>query len=664
MKRAGQAVVFVVLGALGAALSAAPAAQEQPFRSGVDVAELDVSVVDRRGRPITDLDASEFTVRIDGQPRRVVEARRLSPEPAAPGDRRPERPGLEGLYTANASGGGDPRGRRIVIVVDRETLVAGEGWNTFRAAADFIDRLHPSDRVALYPVWNSRARIDFTIDHRRVRREVARMSGQGDPWSLLGTIRLDAGHIGVSEAFAVVVDGDEKLLERIAGPGRANQEAMRIRMHRMVQEVRLRAVVARREVEDLLSALRAIEGPKAVVWISGGFVVDQAATRLVPIEELAAESRTTLFTFMAGEVVPFDMGSAPRYANRTPRYTQDQNLLELGLSQAARRTGGQFFRVIGNPRRMFERIEAQLSGHYLLGVEVDPADPVEDRRRIEVTVERGGAEVRLRHGNAHARVLRELRPGEAVTGSVDERLMAMLRSPDAEPWLPLRVSTYAYPDGGGQARVTVTAEVGGNGVDAADVTLGYALLDTWGAVVSSGRRRMPGTAGRRRNDGAHEYTLPFTAAPGRYALRVAAVDGSGRGGSVEHPLRAGMALSDAPLAFGTLEVVDAEAPGGAGPEAEAVVSSGEIAVALDVHAESSWVFNRVSVAVEVARDEEGPALAQAEAPLRGRDDAPLRSASARLAVGELSPGRYVARVRVLRGGEEATRIHRSFRIAD
>ena len=192
----------------------------------------------------------------------------------------------------------------------------------------------------------------------------------------------------------------------------------------------------------------------------------------------------------------------------------------------------------------------------------------------------------------------------------------------------------------------------------------YTLLDTWGAVVSSGRRRMPGSDGRRRDDGAHEYTLPITTAPGRYALRVAAVDGSGRGGSVEHPLRAGVALSDAPLAFGALEVADAEAPRGAGPAAEAVVSSGEIAVSLDVHAESSWVFNRVSVAVEVARDEEGPALAQAEAPLRGRDDAPLRSASARLAVEELSPGRYVARVRVLRGGEEATRIHRSFRIAD
>ena len=89
-----------------------------------------------------------------------------------------------------------------------------------------------------------------------------------------------------------------------------------------------------------------------------------------------------------------------------------------------------------------------------------------------------------------------------------------------------------------------------------------------------------------------------------------------------------------------------------------------MAVSLDVHAESSWVFNRVSVAVEVARDEEGPALAQAEAPLRGRDDAPLRSASAPLAVGELSPGRYVAGVRVVRRGDEVTRIDRPSRIAD
>ena len=311
---------------------------------------------------------------------------------------------------------------------------------------------------------------------------------------------------------------------------------------------------------------------------------------------------------------------------------------------------GEFFSLIGDPRREFERIEAQLSGHYLLGVEVGPTDPVEDRRRIEVSAARRGAEVRVRHGNAHARVLRALRPADAETLSVDERLMAMLRSPLAEPWLPLRVSTYAYPDGSGRARVAVTARVGGGGVDGSDVTVAYALLDTWGTVVSSGRRQMAGTSANRRDDGAYEYTLPITAAPGRYALRVAAVDAGGRLGSVEHALRAGVTLSDAPLALGTLAVTDAEAPGGGRPGAEVVVSSGHVAVLLDVLAESAWVFNRVRVAIEVARDESAPALVQQEAPLRGGDDAPRRTASARLAVGELAPGDYVVRARALRRG--------------
>ena len=66
----------------------------------------------------------------------------------------------------------------------------------------------------------------------------------------------------------------------------------------------------------------------------------------------------------------------------------------------------------------------------------------------------------------------------------------------------------------------------------------------------------------------------------------------------------------------------------------------------------------------MARGEGGPALVLAEAPLQERDDAPRRSAAARLAVGELSPGRYVAGVRVVRRGDEVTRIDRPSRIAD
>ncbi|MCY4660745.1 MAG: VWA domain-containing protein [Acidobacteria bacterium] len=669
MVRTRAVATLAVLG-IGVVAAAAGAGQDQPpFRSGVDVAEIDVSVVDARGRPVTNLGPSEFAVHIDGEPRRVVEARLLSPSPAGRGAS-PSRPaGLDALSTSNASaaGAGGGGGRRVVIVVDRRSLTTGEGRHAFRAAADFIDRLHPLDRVALYAVWSSPARINFTSDHRRVRDQVVGMAGEGDPWDMLGTVLLNPNRvppIGVSEAFRWVEHRDERLMDELVAATGLSRGRLDRRMFRMVQEVRYRAVVARREVEELLAALRAIEGPKAVVWISGGFVMDIEGTRTRRIEELAAEARTTLFTMMAGEVTQFNIDRRPRRRGRRPTQTQDLQMLELGLSQAARRTGGEFFRLIGDPRRMFERIEAQLAGHYLLGVEVDPRDPVEDRWAIEVAVARRGAETRLRHGNAHGRVLREARAVDPDTLSVDERLLAMLRSPAAEPLLPLRVSTYAFPHDG-QARVAVTAEVGSERVDGADVAIGYALLDTWGTVVSTGRRRMAGTAAQRRGNGSYAYTLPITTAPGRYALRVAAIDGAGRDGSVEHPLRAGVALSDAPVGLGTPEVADAERRvGGGEPDGEVVVSSGRLAVTVDVHAESYWVFNRLRVAVEVARDEEGPALVQAAAPLRGRDEAPQRRASARLAVGELTPGRYVARVRALRGADEVTRVVRPFRIAE
>ncbi len=48
------------------------------FRSGVEVMEVDVTVVDGKGMPVRDLRAPEFTVTVDGQPRRVVSAEFIS----------------------------------------------------------------------------------------------------------------------------------------------------------------------------------------------------------------------------------------------------------------------------------------------------------------------------------------------------------------------------------------------------------------------------------------------------------------------------------------------------------------------------------------------------------------------------------------------------------
>ena len=62
-----------------------PAASAQPpegqltFRSGVDVIEIDVNVIDRDGQPhYATSTASDFRVRIDGEDRRVMQAQYVS----------------------------------------------------------------------------------------------------------------------------------------------------------------------------------------------------------------------------------------------------------------------------------------------------------------------------------------------------------------------------------------------------------------------------------------------------------------------------------------------------------------------------------------------------------------------------------------------------------
>ena len=72
--------------ACAAALVASLSAQQQPpqqqqpppdlprFTTEVGVTSLDVSVYDERGRPITDLKPSDFTVQVDGDRRQVLSA--------------------------------------------------------------------------------------------------------------------------------------------------------------------------------------------------------------------------------------------------------------------------------------------------------------------------------------------------------------------------------------------------------------------------------------------------------------------------------------------------------------------------------------------------------------------------------------------------------------
>src|SRR5688500_6163480 len=93
------------------------APQGPTIRTSVDVLAVDVSVVDERGRPVSDLGAADFVVEIDGRPRRVVSAEFVrvdAGQAAVPAEA--AEPAAETFYTTNVA---PPSGRLIVVAVDQ-----------------------------------------------------------------------------------------------------------------------------------------------------------------------------------------------------------------------------------------------------------------------------------------------------------------------------------------------------------------------------------------------------------------------------------------------------------------------------------------------------------------------------------------------------------------
>src|SRR4051812_10193975 len=97
-------------------LAAVAGAQQPTFRSSVDVTTVDVIVIDSRGRPITDLSAGDFRVRVDGHERRVVSARWV---PQTGAGRQASAPEVVPGYTTNE---GSIDGRLFIMAVDQPNL--------------------------------------------------------------------------------------------------------------------------------------------------------------------------------------------------------------------------------------------------------------------------------------------------------------------------------------------------------------------------------------------------------------------------------------------------------------------------------------------------------------------------------------------------------------
>lgn len=528
----------ILAGLLVAVATAAPAAAQSPqsqepprFTSSVELTPLDATVLDGQGRPITTLTPSDFVVRVDGAVRRVVNAEWVPLTTA--GAATPPAPAPDG-YSSNDSGTG---GRLILLVIDQPNIRLG-GTLAIRNAVDaFIDGLEPNDRAAVVGIGQGAQSTPFTSDRERLKRAAARMNGQHQ------SAMFQSHSVSLSEAMDIR-SGLPGALDRVInrecrdpGSGQlasgADFDICAGEVERDAQQISTDRAVAGRDtlstLRYLLGALKGIDAPKTLVLISEGFLTDGQQAEVVALGALAGAARTSIYAMRLDD----QQMAVSMEQSRAPMTRMDDRAARAeGLEILTGASRGTLLDIIGNGRSAFARIEAELSGYYLLGVESGPSDRDGKPHNVRVEVTRKDAVVRSRRAVA-------LSTGDNRAVSPAEAVATALMTPLPVSGLPLRVATFSLEGREpGRVQLLLHADVGTDYSTSRAVSLAYTISDLDGRIVESqsARARLPPVMAGVPS--ALQFTGGASLPPGDYVLKLAVGEGD-RVGTVEHAFHAG-----------------------------------------------------------------------------------------------------------------------------
>lgn len=633
-------VLALVIG-VGLMAALQPLAAGQPtFRSGVDLVTVDATVLGRDGAPLESLGPDDFTLDVDGRPRRVVSAQFVSQA----GRETRTLPLAAAHFSTNEEG---DAGRLVVVAVDEAHIRRLEGRPAREAASRFIDALAPADRIGVTGLARLGS-IEFTRDRLAIRGRLATLVGEADPVFM-------QFNLGLSEALEIADGSRTRLADAVlrecgralteyvnlaraaddAGGGRdACPEQVEQESRALAQQAHIQARISLSALEALVASLKDMPGPKTIVLLSEGMIADP---RRVDLARLAAEAHLARVTIYALHLeVPTFEAAQDRVS---PTLVRDLQVRGDGLARVAGAARGAVFRLVGDDPRPLARIARELSGYYLLAFEPLEAERDGRSHRIRVRLARGGGQLRARPGF--------VLPAAPPLGR-DAALVQLLRAGAPATELPVRVATYTYAEPASQnLRVVVSAEA----VDSTGVGLGFVLIDAGGVIAA--------TAVHDAGNGA--YAFSAVVPPGNYTLRVAAIDPLGRQGSVGRPFAArlptagGLRVSDLMLAR-----VPARPQDPLDPLIDRVSAAAVIAY-LELHAEDRVPLpDAVRIVVTGATDER--VLITVPATLT-RADAGWAVARATVPVASLPPGAHVARAEVLSAGAIVARVGRPFTVA-
>jgi VWFA-related protein len=491
------------------------------FRGGTDLVRVDVSVLDNHRRPVRGLNASDFTILEDGQPREILAFSEV---------RLPDRVQTKGAaWTREVPSDvisnqiGLQEGRLVVILLDRSIPVGEPTVTARRIAAAAIDQLGPGDLAAVVSTSNGavqnltsdRARLMRTLTESDLSTDISEVAKgieadifalTGRTWSTLNDPRCQCG-LCVLETITRVADavqdsarrkmlffiGSDLLLQYAGPAGGARQD--------VGCEKRLR------DARDTMFT-----------------AVDRANLTIHSLDPLGLVNPGSIMRAsspLRGVQAGPDIGTAI-----------GANQQRLGTLQVLPdRTGGRAVLNTNGPDGEVPQIFRESDSYYVIGFRPGDPSPNGKSHEISVRTKRRGLDVHARSGYT-APTTAERHSATTPAATVSEPVRAALTGllPAAASSIDLNAATFAIP-GAAKGAVVLTVGVGDFASSLADAVSAEGIplevvataFDRGGRPKGIARQTLQlslpasGLAPDRRFDALSRLDLP----PGDYEIRVA-----------------------------------------------------------------------------------------------------------------------------------------------
>ncbi|HLW99170.1 MAG TPA: VWA domain-containing protein [Candidatus Acidoferrales bacterium] len=396
----------------------------------VNLVLVDARVTDRNGKPIRGLKPEQFTVLENDKPQRISSFEYFdasATETASAGEHKQLILPLSGLKPTQDVQRELPKRRLIVLFYDLTSMQPDQLLRAVSSGEEFLqEQLSPADLVSVVTFGNQLSVLTSFIDNRATLLRAVRSIRLGKDAELatLDNAATVAGQVSAREDTSAAFESDETEFNIF----NTDRKLMAL--------------------ESLAQLLREIPGKKSVIHYTGGIsqTGEENRSQLIATTDASNRSNVSIYTVdMRGLYATIPGGDASIGAPQkielyngaaVLHQTEMRHLSRDTLVTLAVDTGGKAFFDRGDFHEVYQTVQDEGTGYYLLGYySTDPKTDGRWRRSL-VKVNVPGAHVQSRQGYYADRDTRL-----ATAKDRQEQLGVAMRSESPRVELPVALST-------------------------------------------------------------------------------------------------------------------------------------------------------------------------------------------------------------------------------